>query len=51
MSKDDVLRELEGFMAEKRSQIKAGYFPEQAQDDIDILDKIYEYVKIIKEEE
>ena len=45
MTKDEVLRELEGFMAEKRAQLKAGYFPEQAQDDIDILEKIYKWVE------
>lgn len=45
MTKDEVLRELEGFMAEKRAQLKAGYFPEQTQDDINILEKIYEWVK------
>ena len=44
MNKEEVLRALEGFQAEKMAQYKANYLPEQAQDDLDTLDKIYDYV-------
>lgn len=44
-SRNDVLRSLEGFMAEKQARIEAGCFPEQSQDDLNDLEKIYEWVE------
>lgn len=45
MNRNEVLRSLEGFMAEARARANIGIYREQAEDDLKELEAIYKYVE------